>query len=250
MRRAPLLALGALLLAAWCAPLLVLVLWLATEARGLGFDADASGLRPAWPLGVSARKVSLTHGGASLPIKDLELLWSPGGWNGEARLGAGRVRLYARSDGDAAIAYVRDLPLDRLELSAPELRLTGLATGVVRWRGGVFEISGQARGGSLSAGPPPALGVPFAVLDALASISPSGRIVLGRVELSGDALVAAVAGTLDPSSGADLRLRIEKLEEPLRSALALSGVRVQRLPALLAIRGNLAAPSIVELDAR
>jgi hypothetical protein len=229
-------------------PVLVLALWLWIGAAELGVDATTSGLRPAWPLGVSARKVSFTRGSASLPLKDLELLWSPGGWRGEARLDAGRVRLYARSGGGAAIAYARDLPLDRLELSG--LRFSGLATGVVRWRDGVFEIGGQARRGSLSVGPPPALGVAYDVVDALASVSPSGRIVLGRVQLSGATLVMAAAGTLDPEAGLDLRLRIERLEEPLRSALALSGLRVRQLPALLAVRGSLAAPSVTELDVR
>lgn len=250
MRRRPLLALGALALVLWCAPMLALALWLSTEVAALGVDATTRGLRPAWPLGVTARRVSFTRGSATLPIKDLELLWGPGGWTGEARLGAGRVRLYARSGGDAAIAYVHDLPLDRLELAASELRFSGLATGVVRFRRDVFEISGQARGGALSAGPPPALGVPFDVLDALASVSPSGRIVLGRVQLSGSAVLLTAAGSIDPEAGLDLRFRIERLEEPLRSALALSGLRVQKLPALVAIRGSAASPSIVELDAR
>ena len=250
MRRRPLLALGALLLGLWCTPMLVVLLWLWTEAAALGVEADTSGLRPAWPLGVSARKVSFTRGAASLPIKDLRLLWSPRGWNGEARLGAGRVRIYARAGGSAAVAYVRDLPLDRVEISEPPLRLSGLATGVVRWRGDVFEISGQARQGSLASGPAPALGIPFDVLDALASVSPSGRIVIGRLRLSGAALGMAVTGSLDPEAGADLRLRIERLEEPLRSALQVSGLRVDRVPALLTIRGSLAAPSVVEIDGR
>ena len=87
MRRTPLLALGAFGLAAWCAPMLALALWLSSEAKALGVEATASGLRPAWPLGVSARKVSFTRGTATLPIKDLELLWGPGGWTGEALIG-------------------------------------------------------------------------------------------------------------------------------------------------------------------
>lgn len=248
MRRAPLLALGAALLIAWCAPMLAVLLWLETEAAEVGIDATTSGLRPAWPLGVSARKITFTRGAATLPLKDLRLLWSPGGWNGEARVGAGRVRLYARSDGSAAVAYVRDLPLDRLQVSAPDLRFSGLATGALRWRGDVFELSGQAHHGSLSAGPEPALGVPFDHADVLASVSPSGRVVLGKVALSGAALVMAVAGTLDPQTGADLRLRIERLEEPLRSGFQLSGVRVDRVPALLTVRGPLGAPSIVPVD--
>jgi len=233
-----------LLALAWLAPMAAARYALPQLADAFGVEVDLDGVRPAWPLGVRARRADVVYQGQPVRLEDVFLAWDRDAYTIRASLAGGRIDGRLAHSRDAALVFLDRVPLEALPLSgrAAKLALKGRVSGAVRWRGAV-EVSLRAVDGSFI----PSAQVPFPLpvkrFELYGWRDSEGQV---RVEvLALDSPLVVARGTGDVSRRGDLQMElvVTQIEEPLRSLLS-GGLEIPPGPIPFRVGGTLEQPEL------
>ena len=241
---------AALALAAlWLAPALLLPALGPRLGDALGVTLAFEGVRPGFPLGISAERALVTRGGRALELTDLRARLASDGARIRARVGDGALLL--RLDGlSGRSGFVRaeSLPLERLDGVLPgALALRGPLDGVYRFGARETLEATVGRGaGVLHA--PVAIELGFTQLVVAAERLEDGAWRVEFADLRGPPVSATARGQIGVTGELALELEVTQLDEPARSAFASAGLAIGEIPWSGEIRGTLALPLFVAAD--
>jgi hypothetical protein len=206
--------------------------------------------RPAWPFGISARRVELETHGWSLPLEDAQLRPSLEGLLGQATLWGGEVNLRLDWTGPAVLRAAGIALGEQARPADWTLDITGRLDGAARWTSKERSANVWITDGSVSVPSQVAVAVPFDLLvaDAVEARATPGHWSIRAFQLSGQLMNLTASGTARAGGTVEARIRIVRMAEPLLQLLAARGLEIGPLPREFRLHGPLARPTLESLS--
>jgi hypothetical protein len=239
------------LVALWFAPSLLLPPLAARAAETTGATLQLEGVRPAWPLGVTAKRARMARGERTVELTNFSAtLEGTSGARVEASSGGGTLLLRLPELGlrRGGLLRLQDFPLEVLDgFVTSAFGIRGTADGVLRF-GDEGKIEATVHDGVAVLRSPIALELPFTQLIVTAAREPDGAWRVDFSDLRGPPLSATAHGRIGAAGELALRLEISQLEDPAREAFASAGLPTGPLPYTAELGGNLSLPIFRRVD--
>lgn len=233
------------LVALWLAPSLLLPPLASRAAETTGATLELEGVRPAWPLGMTAKRAWIARGERKIELTDFSAtLEGASGARVEAASGGGTLllRLPALGQLRGGLLRLQAFPLEVLDgFVASAFGIRGTADGVLRF-GDDGKVEATVRDGVAVLRSPVALELAFTQLIVTAAREPDGAWRVDFADLQGPPLSANAHGRIGAAGELALRLEISELEEPARGAFYSAGLPTGPLPYTAELGGNLSLP--------
>lgn len=233
------------LVALWFAPSLLLPPLASRAAQTTGATLELDGVRPAWPLGVTAKRARIARGERTVELSDLRAtLEGTSGARVEASSGGGTLLLRLPELGlrRGGLLRLQAFPLEVIDgFVSSAFGIRGTADGVLRF-GDDGTVEATVRDGVAVLRAPLALELPFAQLIVAAGREPDGAWRVDFADLQGPPLSATARGRIGAAGELALRIEISQLEEPARGAFESAGLPTGPLPYTAELGGSLSLP--------